>query len=51
MTKPVTERKESRAEATDRIARSIISQEQNRIRSKSDRLREMRLKAEQMASA
>lgn len=51
MTKPVTQSKESKAEATDRIARSIISQERNRVRSKSDRLREMRLQAERTASA
>lgn len=51
MGKQTTERKESRAEATDRIARSIISAERNRVRDKSERLREMRLKAEQHAGA
>lgn len=51
MTKQNPERKESRAEATDRVARAIINTERNRIRDKTERLREMRLHAERSAGA
>ena len=50
MPERATNKKENKAEVTDRIARSIINTERNHLRKKSDRLRQMRLEAERMAN-
>ena len=44
------EKKESKAERTDRIAREMIRAERLSTVSKTERLREMRLKIERMAA-
>lgn len=51
MSSPKQEKRESRAERTDRIARGILSEEHARRDKKTARLREMRLKTERMAAA
>lgn len=50
MSNPITEKKESKYERADRIARDIIQQERSYNRKKTARLRDLRLKAERMAA-
>lgn len=51
MSNPVLEKKESRAERTDRIASEIIDAERSKRDKKTAWLREMRLKAERVSVA
>ena len=51
MSNPEPEKQESKADRTDRIAREIISADRSSRDRKTERLREMRLKAERMAGA
>lgn len=51
MNNPELEKKESKAERTDRIAQAIISEERIRRDKKTAWLREKRLKAQRVAAA
>ena len=51
MSNPAVEKKESRAERTDRIASAILDSERSQRDKKTAWLREMRLKAQHAASS